>query len=145
MYFIFICRDKRDSCFYSLIDFRRLYCDNWKMPIFGKCFFTGTAGIKIPARESGSSQKLASSPPYKRVRALRLFDSPTTPKTLIEKSVLHTPLPSRHARLFSLEKPRPCSYQTKPEKPAANVNPFTPSGMLLTARKRTRSKRNLNR
>ena len=28
--------------------------------------------------------------------------------------------------------------------PAANVNPFTPTGMLLTSKKRTRSKRSLN-
>lgn len=89
---------------------------------------------------------MASSPPYKRVRALRLFDSPATPKTLMEKSVMHTPLPSKCNRLFPCrEKPRPCSYPNKSEKPAANVNPFTPSGMLLAARKRTRSKRSLNR
>lgn len=33
------------------------------------------------------------SPPYKRVRALRLFDSPLTPKTIIQKSSAATPLP----------------------------------------------------
>ncbi|XP_014609345.1 PREDICTED: wee1-like protein kinase [Polistes canadensis] len=109
---------------------------------------TGPTGIKIPSRETGSSQKmsLACSPPYKRVRALRLFDSPATPKTLMEKSTTHTPLPNKCSRFFILEKPRPVasSYQGKPNKPAANVNPFTPSGMLITARKRSRSKRSLN-
>ncbi|XP_033332534.1 wee1-like protein kinase [Megalopta genalis] len=106
----------------------------------------GTSRIRIPPRENANSQKvsLACSPPYKRVRALRLFDSPATPKTLMEKSAMHTPFPSKCTRLFSLDKPRPCSYQTKTDKPAANVNPFTPNGMLLTARKRTRSKRSLN-
>ncbi|KAK2583392.1 hypothetical protein KPH14_009380 [Odynerus spinipes] len=110
---------------------------------------TGSSGIKIPPRETSCSQKmsLACSPPYKRVRALRLFDSPATPKTLIEKSTMHTPLPSKCSRLFTLEKPRPIArpeYQSKLDRPAANVNPFTPNGMLLTARKRSRSKRSLN-
>ena len=42
------------------------------------------------------------SPPYSGVRALRLFDSPATPKTLLENSsaimtpVLTTPLPNRN-------------------------------------------------
>lgn len=105
--------------------------------------------MKIPPREGGppSRMALAGSPPYKRVRALRLFDSPATPKTLIEKSITHTPLPSRCSRLFHLDKPRAVAscYPTKSDKPTANVNPFTPNGMLLTARKRTRSKRSLNR
>lgn len=40
------------------------------------------------------------SPPYRGVRALRLFDSPATPKTLLENSsttipILATPVPSR--------------------------------------------------
>ncbi|XP_046744090.1 wee1-like protein kinase [Diprion similis] len=109
---------------------------------------TGSNGVKIPSREGGppSRMALASSPPYKRVRALRLLDSPATPKTLIEKSINHTPLPSRCTRLFHLEKPRAVAscYPTKSDKPTANVNPFTPNGMLLTARKRTRSKRSLN-
>ncbi|XP_033308886.1 wee1-like protein kinase isoform X2 [Bombus bifarius] len=106
---------------------------------------TGTSRIRIPPRENICSQKIsmACSPPYKRVRALRLFDSPATPKTLMEKSTMHTPFPTKCTRLFSLDKPRPCNYQNKSDKPAANVNPFTPNGMLLTARKRTRSKRSL--
>lgn len=119
--------------------------NNNKIPIIN---VTGTPGIRIPSRETGCSQKmlLACSPPYKRVRALRLFDSPATPKTLIEKSTIHSQPPSKCTRLFSLDKPRPvaCGYQSKPDRPAANVNPFTPNGMLLTARKRSRSKRSLN-
>jgi wee1-like protein kinase len=86
------------------------------------------------------------SPPYKRVRALRLFDSPATPKTLIEKCSLHTPAtPMPGSRLFSrIEKPKgvACAYP-KLDKPSANVNPFTPNGMLLMSKKRTRSKRSL--
>lgn len=33
---------------------------------------------------------MAMSPPYRRVKALRLFDSPATPKTIIQKSTSHT-------------------------------------------------------
>lgn len=86
------------------------------------------------------------SPPYKRVRALRLFDSPATPKTLLEKCSFHTPCtPTPRSRLFSrIEKPKglACAYP-KVDKPSANVNPFTPNGMLLMSKKRTRSKRSL--
>ncbi|KAG5310713.1 WEE1 kinase, partial [Acromyrmex insinuator] len=120
--------------------------NNNKIPIF----VTGTPAIKAPiSRESVfHKSSMGCSPPYKRVRALRLFDSPTTPKTLIEKSVLQTPIPPRCSRFFTLEKPKPSkispSYQNKFEKPAANVNPFTPTGMLITAKKRSRSKRSLN-
>lgn len=69
------------------------------------------------------------SPPYKKVRALRLFDSPLTPKTIIEKSAT-TPAP--RCRLFT-DKPRAvASGYSKNDKPAANVNPFTPNGKYIT-------------
>lgn len=73
-------------------------------------------------------KNLSYSPPYKRVRALRLFDSPLTPKTIIQKSSSATPMP--RSRLFS-DKPRavPSAYAKK-EQPAANVNPFTPDGIF---------------
>ncbi|XP_072761345.1 wee1-like protein kinase 2 isoform X2 [Anoplolepis gracilipes] len=108
----------------------------------------GTPAIKISVVRDDGSEKTCS-PPYKCVRALRLFDSPTTPKTMIEKStVMQTPFPSKCTRLFSLDKPRPSKispgYQNKSDKPVANVNPFTPTGMLITAKKRSRSKRSLN-
>lgn len=109
--------------------------------------FTGPMGIRNPYRESVPQSRavLACSPPYKRVRALRLFDSPATPKTLVEKSTMHTPVPTKCTRLFPPDKPRSMSsgFLLKPDKPTANVNPFTPNGMLITARKRSRSKRSL--
>ncbi|XP_060534397.1 wee1-like protein kinase isoform X2 [Cylas formicarius] len=86
--------------------------------------------------------KLSFSPPYKRVRALKLLDSPLTPKTIVQKSFASsTQLP--RSRLFS-DKPTsvPSSYTQKDDKPHANVNPFTPNGMLLS-KKRTRSIRSL--
>lgn len=102
--------------------------------------------FNLAANDSSNSSKMsmACSPPYKRVRALRLFDSPATPKTLIEKSGMHTPVPNKSSRLYVIDKSRSVGNYQKADKPAANVNPFTPNGMLLTARKRTRSKRSLN-
>ncbi|CAG9830932.1 unnamed protein product [Diabrotica balteata] len=81
------------------------------------------------------------SPPYKRVRALRLFDSPLTPKTIIQKSACDTPLP--RSRLFGC-KPKAVvsAYPKREERPVANVNPFTPNGMLLS-KKRSRSIRSM--
>ncbi|XP_046594259.1 wee1-like protein kinase isoform X1 [Neodiprion lecontei] len=110
--------------------------------------FKRTAEIGIPfyERRQPTSMSMACSPPYKRVRALRLLDSPATPKTLMKESTTLTPLPSRGVKLFHMEKPKPHAscYHSQSEKPAANVNPFTSNGMVLVARKRTRSKRSLN-
>lgn len=68
------------------------------------------------------------SPPYKRVRALRLFDNPLTPKTILEKSSAQTPLP-RQCLFENEDKPKgvACAY----DKPSANVNPFTPNGEFV--------------
>lgn len=84
------------------------------------------------------------SPPYRKVRSLRLHDSPATPKTLVKKSTLQTPVLTK---LYpDRKKPRPVAmYYKADNKPAANINPFTPNGMKITARKRTRSKSNLVR
>lgn len=105
-------------------------------------------GLRNLHRESGPQSRMAMvcSPPYKRVRALRLFDSPATPKTIMEKSSMHTPIPVKNSRFFTSDKARPVAscYPNKLDKPAANVNPFTPNGMMLTARKRSRSKRSFN-
>lgn len=69
------------------------------------------------------------SPPYRHVRALRLFDSPLTPKTILEKSsACATPAP--RTRLFGSDKPRPvASAYARNDRPPANVNPFTPNGI----------------
>lgn len=89
-------------------------------------------GLEISNNNSpehtGNMTNRAFSPPYKRVRALRLFDSPATPKTIIEKSAFTTPAPRSRLFLHSSDKPRavPSAYG-KTERPAANVNPFTPN------------------
>ncbi|XP_066991438.2 wee1-like protein kinase [Anabrus simplex] len=89
---------------------------------------------------------VTNSPPYKRVRALRLFDSPATPETILKKSLVpHTPAPPRSRFSHIGEKPSAIvSSYLVAEKPTANLNPFTPNGRLLTSKKRTRSKRSLH-
>ncbi|KAK9875688.1 hypothetical protein WA026_009485 [Henosepilachna vigintioctopunctata] len=60
---------------------------------------------------------------YKMVRALRWFGSPFTPKTRIKQS---SNSPFRRSRLSSYDTPRAVvSAYLKPEKPLANINPFT--------------------
>lgn len=91
------------------------------------------------------------SPPYRKVRALRLFDTPATPKTLIKKSSFDngtvTPANS-HTKLIrksvlshigglppmtpnTAERPRSLAVQTKGTL-SANINPFSPSSKTLT-------------
>lgn len=66
------------------------------------------------------------SPPYKRVRALRLFDTPHTPKTILEKSSA-CGTPAARGRFSMVDKPRGVA-SAFPKKPTANINPFTPNG-----------------
>jgi hypothetical protein len=81
------------------------------------------------------------SPPYKRVRALRLFDTPVTPKTIYEKS--NPGVLSRALLQPDTPRPIPAAFKAVPDKPVANTNPFTPD-VLIRMRKRTRSIRNLH-
>lgn len=95
------------------------------------------------------------SPPYRKVRALRLFDSPATPKTIIQKSTskFMKAVPSNGKgsdspakSLFDAnentihEKPRalPVHRNCSDLIPSANVNPFTPPGMFMRTKKRMR-------
>ena len=88
------------------------------------------------------------SPPYKRVRALRLYDTPHTPKSLLQKA--HRRL--NRSRLFGGSgKDITSALGTGTEKkklnnlhhrPLANVNPFTPNNNTQShssGTKRTRS------
>ncbi|KAK3882997.1 hypothetical protein Pcinc_012650 [Petrolisthes cinctipes] len=102
-----------------------------------------------------SPQAMVSSPPYKKIRALRLFDSPATPKTLLQKSTTDTSgraqlrsrlFLARQKTLVSATQSTPSPPQQQKEgkcstKEVANINPFTPTGMLLSSRKRTRSRK----
>ncbi|KAM3955418.1 wee1-like protein kinase [Aphomia sociella] len=109
------------------------------------------------------------SPPYKRVRALRLFDSPHTPKSLLEKCStpshhpprsrlfppklnaptgmpsgsshhLHPPSGDEDSALGSLPPDELDESRHAPRRPIANINPFTPDGQALNKKKRALSK-----
>lgn len=84
------------------------------------------ASSSTPISSGTNRANVTFSPPYKKVRALRLFDSPATPKTLLEKC---SSINASRARLFGENVPRavPC----KVEKPLANVNPFTPDSTFF--------------
>ncbi|CAK1592833.1 unnamed protein product [Parnassius mnemosyne] len=116
-----------------------------------------------------SPAPVSHSPPYKRVRALRLFDSPHTPKTLLEKCSTPSHPPPR-SRLFPPKVtvsaptgvPSGSSHHLHPpsgdddsaigslppdelddsraRRPLANINPFTPDGQAINKKKRALSK-----
>ncbi|CAH2101668.1 unnamed protein product [Euphydryas editha] len=114
-----------------------------------------------------STVPASASPPYKRVKALKLFDSPHTPKTLLEKCSTPSHHPPR-SRLFPPKinaptgMPSGSSHHLHPpsdedsalgslppdefddtrssKRPLANINPFTPDGQALNKKKRALSK-----
>ncbi|KAJ6649829.1 Wee1-like protein kinase, partial [Pseudolycoriella hygida] len=88
------------------------------------------------------------SPPYRKVQALRLFDTPSTPKTIIQKSAFDQPkMAAReifHRNLGHDYSVRPVAYRLYNKSlddidNTANVNPFTPdSGFNEKSKKRSR-------
>lgn len=77
------------------------------------------------------------SPPYRKVRSLRLFDTPATPKTIIEKSTAsdlssaslkYTTKPLAQATPNLPDRPRAYPIHNKVlDTVTANINPFSPS------------------
>lgn len=67
---------------------------------------------QVPGSEMFSPVEGDMSPPHRKLRALRLFDTPHTPKSLLEQARRRRP---------TGEKPR-----IAVDRPQANVNPFTP-------------------
>lgn len=105
------------------------------------------------------------SPPYRKVRALRLFDTPATPKTIIQKSASSEfpPPPLATAKFNTSMKPTGFGADAVPATPnlhdrpkaipihnkmldsfAANINPFSPSSNLLQNKKRSRGDEHSN-
>lgn len=68
---------------------------------------------QVPGSEILSPSEGDMSPPHRKLRALRLFDTPHTPKSLLEQARRRRP---------TGDKPRIAI-----DRPQANVNPFTPS------------------
>ncbi|XP_064628371.1 wee1-like protein kinase 1-A [Lineus longissimus] len=91
-------------------------------------------------------------PPHKKLRALRLFDTPHTPKSLLEKARSRTGNTANPVRtrtpLFSSMKMEsatkaPVNVSIDAERPQTNVNPFTPNNnsifsVLQSGAKRSR-------
>lgn len=122
------------------IDFKEV--DNDQLDSSSGCELSFEMSTENIPQASPPKHAINCSPPYKRVRSLTLFDSPLTPKTILEKSSMFL-TPNPRVRLFTSDKPRArASAYQKNSKPAANVNPFTPTGLLLN-KKRTRSVRSL--
>lgn len=90
------------------------------------------------------------SPPYRKVRALRLFDTPATPKTIIQKSSSSEfLLPSELSKCNASQKATATpNIQDRPKAMpihnkvldsfTANINPFSPTSSLLQNKKRSR-------
>lgn len=68
---------------------------------------------QVPGSEVMSPDSSDLSPPHRKLRALRLFDTPHTPKSLLEQARRRRP---------TGDKPK-----IAVDRPQANVNPFTPS------------------
>lgn len=107
------------------------------------------------------------SPPYRKIRALRLMDTPETPKTIIQNlktaeaaalittdddaseqiapTLTHTKSSDDEDEFFT-RRPTPAHPLPRPvpvhhhvvSSTTANVNPFTPDGMLMQSKKRAR-------
>ncbi|XP_052867400.1 wee1-like protein kinase [Anopheles cruzii] len=127
-----------------------------------KLTFCETSPEVVEPQPATMKQPSSMSPPYRKVRALRLFDTPATPKTIIQKStnnmftrtefgrpkkgsalverydVLAKPMDAEMA-MIATEKPRsvPLHRHYDAGLPA-NVNPFTPPAMFMRTKKRTR-------
>ncbi|XP_030376960.1 wee1-like protein kinase [Scaptodrosophila lebanonensis] len=94
----------------------------------------------------------AISPPYQKVRALRLFDTPATPKTILKTSTtsncnhLSAAAAAVNATLRdevfrTTERPRSLPLHNRSMQPqdTANVNPFTPDSLMAHNKKRCRT------
>ncbi|BFF95081.1 wee1-like protein kinase [Drosophila madeirensis] len=111
-----------------------------------------------PQHKKKATADVSMSPPCQKVRALRLFSTPATPKTILQKSQCSNHLSAaaevvnanRREDLFRLsERPRclPLHNRSMQPQDTANVNPFTPDSLLAHNKKRCRTqvgRENLN-
>ncbi|XP_067625595.1 wee1-like protein kinase [Eurosta solidaginis] len=93
-----------------------------------------------------TSVPISVSPPYRKVRALRLFDTPATPKTILQKSRNHlsAAVDADVARKSEIgERPRSLPLHNRAfenvHQQSANINPFTPDSFLARNKKRCRT------
>ncbi|XP_078000300.1 wee1-like protein kinase 1-A [Glandiceps talaboti] len=86
--------------------------------------------------------------PHKRMRNLRLYDTPHTPNTLLKRATTSKGTPETKRNLIGAlfsganrdsEKRRPLTAPRVQKKHTANVNPFTPDALGNVSKKRTRA------
>ncbi|EDV31594.1 uncharacterized protein Dana_GF14473 [Drosophila ananassae] len=109
--------------------------------------------IEQGATSTSGNGDVSMSPPCQKVRALRLFSTPATPKTILQKSTTQCSnhlsaaaaamnASRRSEEPFRLaERPRslPLHNRNIPAQDTANVNPFTPDSLLAHNKKRCRT------
>lgn len=87
---------------------------------------------RVPPLHGPSSKKSpGNTPPHKKLKALRLFDTPHTPKSLLQKAQRRT-VRSNRTKLFNVFGDK--KHRAVPERPLANVNPFTPNNNTVQSR-----------
>lgn len=71
---------------------KNISCDTTNTPkiVLDKSFLSPVKTIRTHAQLLQQEEIVPMSPPYRKVKALRLFDSPATPKTIIDKSASHS-------------------------------------------------------
>ncbi|XP_023229195.1 wee1-like protein kinase 2 [Centruroides sculpturatus] len=118
--------EKKDDCRSDLWSMKRV-CDSPKKN-------------RLMGRSRRQKLKESHSPPYKPVRALRLFEDPQTPRTLLETSEATSEEFKKRFRSHIAEGIRRnrLKYKNKYRNAEANVNPFTPMGMLLKSSEKRR-------
>ena len=78
-------------------------------------------------------------PPHKKFKSLRLYDTPHTPKSLLQKAQRRIVRSSAKPSIDpDTSKVNLCRTLLDPEGPQTNVNPFTPESPAMKGRKRSR-------
>ncbi|XP_030556858.1 wee1-like protein kinase [Drosophila novamexicana] len=112
-------------------------------------------------KPNDAARDMDMSPPCQKVRALRLFNTPATPKTILQKSTSNCSNhlsaaaaavnATRREEVYKLiERPRSLplhNHRSMQPQDTANVNPFTPDSLMAHNKKRCRTqfgRENLN-
>lgn len=129
----------------------KLMDDDDEIPLHRPHLIRGSALLRSNVRPPPlvlPSKLNLESPPYRKVRALRLFDTPATPKTIIQKCSADI-LPKQNntkpadavpSTPIVLERPKAIPIHNKVlDSITANINPFSPTSGFLQNKKRLRN------
>lgn len=144
-------------------DAKKLLDDDDEPVLLHRNHLNRSSGIAKPMLRPSlllqSSKVNMDSPPYRKVRALRLFDTPATPKTIIQKSTSSEFLQPAAAAKFNTslkasafgtdavpatpnlhDRPKALPLHNKMlDSLTANINPFSPSSNFFQNKKRARA------